>query len=86
MENLSEVGLQKNTAEQDKYMRNWITFSVQFDLLYDDLMTFFDLKMPKFVSRVNITKALPQEGLGSRIKVIWRQKENRYLRVKELRM
>lgn len=37
------------------------------------------------MSRVNFTKAFPQGDLGSRIKVIWRQKEIRYLRLKELR-
>lgn len=37
------------------------------------------------MSRANFTKAFPQGDSGSRIKVIWRQKEIRYLRLEELR-
>lgn len=55
---------------------------VQFGLFYDDFMTFSDLKIPKFMSRVNFTEASPQGGLESRIKVTWRQKEITHLRLK----
>lgn len=49
---------------QDKYRRDWIMFSVSFakedfDLLYDDLMNFCDLRSPEIMSRVNFGKVFP---------------------------